>query len=267
VKYLQKDHRWIQAIDSVKSFAEAMIARGRAIQQEQKEKPIQGAGSTQRPLMAIFIEGLEDPIELRSLVIQFLQGTAANQSGRITYICYQLSQHPEVWKRLRQDVTTNGNGKPRRLTLKDLRQKQEVSKIFDEGLRLYRLTSTEFRSARRDTILPTGGGADGLSPIYAPRGTLLAAGILSLHRNEAVYGPNVEDFDPDRWDSIKPKRFEYMPFGGGPRICLGKDIAKIESMYILCRLAQNFACIKGSSEEPGIGQNKPICNVTLTNTS
>jgi len=262
LKHFITDHKWFQVISSVNAFAEAMIARGRAMQQERKIAFIAETGAPQRRLMDIFIEGLEDPIELRSLVIQFLQGTAANQSGRITYICHQLSQHPEAWQRLRQDITADDE-RFEKLTVKSLRRNQYVSKVFDEGLRLYRLTSTEFRSARRDTILPRGGGVDGLSPIYAPKGTLLAADILALHRNEAVYGPDVDAFDPDRWDNIKPGRFEYMPFGGGPRVCLGRDIAKVESMYVLCRLAQTFKNME-SREESGMSQNKPVCNVTVS---
>ena len=131
-------------------------------------------------------------------------------------------------------------------------------------MRLYCLTLAEFRTARKDTILPKGGGPDGLSPIYAPKGTMVAAGAFALHRNPEVFGPNVDVFNPDRWDDVHPKRFEYMPFGGGPRICPGRDIAKTEAMYFLCRMAQEFETIKGFGEESGSEDGKLVCKVVVT---
>jgi cytochrome P450 len=128
LKYLKKDAKWIYACKSVKELAENMIQRGRAIQKEQEKQPM--TEQKQRTLMDRFIEGFEDPIELRSIVIQFLMGTAANQTGRLTYICHQLSNSPTVWNRLRENVKSQGQGE---LNAKTVRQMHYISKTFDEG--------------------------------------------------------------------------------------------------------------------------------------
>lgn len=125
---------------------------------------------------------------------------------------------------------------------------------------MYRITSTVFRSALKDTILPRGGGTDRLSPIYIPKNTLLFVSVWALHRDKKVFGSDAEDFNPDRWSLVKPGRWGYIPFGGGPRACMGREMAITESMYVLCRLAQRYETLAGCQRyEP----QEMDCNVTV----
>ncbi|PQE07107.1 cytochrome P450 alkane hydroxylase protein [Rutstroemia sp. NJR-2017a BVV2] len=112
--------------------------------------------------------------------------------------------------------------------------------IRNTGLRMYRVTSTIFRSALEDTVLPSGGGPDNIAPIFVPKNTLLFVCVWALHRDKAVFGLDAEEFNPDRWSKVKPKRWEYIPFGGGPRACMGREMGITESLYVLCRLAQRY---------------------------
>lgn len=140
-----------------------------------------------------------------------------------------------------------------------------VALTLNEALRLFPLTTIEFRTALKDTILPTGGGYTGRSPIFAPKGTTLATSIWSLHRQESVFGEDVNEFNPDRWETRRPNRWEYIPFGGGPRVCIGQEKAQAESMYILARLAQKFERMNGCEAELSSrnGQEMLGCRVTL----
>lgn len=132
-------------------------------------------------------------------------------------------------------------------------------------MRLFPLTTIEFRTAARNVILPSGGGIDGLSPIYAPKGTTLVTSIFSLHRQEVVFGENVDEFNPDRWDTHEPRRWEYMPFGGGPRKCIGQDKGRADSSYILARLAQQIETMTSleGGQDTRIGQDMPGCKVEV----
>ncbi|TGO49137.1 hypothetical protein BOTNAR_0442g00080 [Botryotinia narcissicola] len=96
--------------------------------------------------------------------------------------------------------------------------------------------------ALRDTILPRGGGTNGKSPIFAPKGTTIYTNQYVLHRDEKVFGNDVESFNPDRWDSVncKPTSWEYMPFGGGPRACVGQQKALVEAAYTVAKIAQVY---------------------------
>ncbi|KAM0304944.1 hypothetical protein ACHAO8_011335 [Botrytis cinerea] len=247
LKYFDRDDKWRCACKLVQKFAEGAIARGRA-------RMTSGELTTKdSTLIEKFIRGFQDPIELRDLVIQVLMGTSTNGPGVLAYICSQLGKNPRMWNTLRDESMAVGNY--------GTYLGVEAVRRMSYGLRMYRITSTVFRSANRDTILPRGGGADGLAPIFTPKDTLLFVSIWALHRDKAVFGSDAEEFNPDRWSVIKPRRWQYMPFGGGPRACMGREMAITESMYVLCRLAQRYQGFVGCL---GSEQQKMDCSVILT---
>ena len=71
-----------------------------------------------------------------------------------------------------------------------------------------------------------------------------------MHRRRDFYGPDAEEFRPERWESgrLQP-RWEYLPFNGGPRICLGQRYALTEVAYVVVRMAQEFQILE--SRDPG----------------
>ena len=79
------------------------------------------------------------------------------------------------------------------------------------------------REAYVDTVLPLGGGPDGKSPIFMPKGGILAWHVYTMHRRKDIYGPDADEFKPERWESkdLRPN-WGYLPFNGGPRVCLGR---------------------------------------------
>jgi cytochrome P450 len=66
----------------------------------------------------------------------------------------------------------------------------------------------------KDTVLPHGGGLDGLSPAYIPKGTEMNYSTYTMHRDKTIYGENAEEFEPERWETIRPG-WAYLPFNGG----------------------------------------------------
>jgi cytochrome P450 len=93
------------------------------------------------------------------------------------------------------------------------------------ALRLYPSVPVNTRTARRTTFLPTGGGSDGTSPVLIRKGENVAFCVYSMHRRKDLYGEDAEEFRPERWDEDLPeytKTWGYLPFSGGPRICLGR---------------------------------------------
>lgn len=111
------------------------------------------------------------------------------------------------------------------------------------ALRLHPPVPLNMRFASRHTTIPRGGGPDGLSPVFVAKGTAVSYSSWTMHRLPEVYGPNAEDFYPGRWlDPEKPLRpgWAYLPFNGGPRICLGQQSALVEAAYVVTRLVQHF---------------------------
>lgn len=121
---------------------------------------------------------------------------------------------------------------------------------FHTALRLYPIFSNLGRVALRDTVLPKGGGTSGKSPVYVAEGTTLIFSFYSLHRDSFVFGEDVESFNPDRWEVIKPGPWEYMVFGQGQRACLGQQKALVEASYLLVRMALAFQRIESRDDQP-----------------
>lgn len=107
-----------------------------------------------------------------------------------------------------------------------------------ETLRLYPALSFTTRRAARDTAL---GG------YYVPAGAVVAASVTNLHRDPAVWGPDAGEFRPERWEegdggleASLPKG-AYIPFGLGPRVCLGMRLAQLETRAVVAVLLKRLA--------------------------
>ena len=106
----------------------------------------------------------------------------------------------------------------------------------------------------RTTTLPTGGGPDGQSPVLVRRGEAVAYCVYALHRQPHLYGKDSEDFRPERWDEETLPLFQnettaswgYLPFNGGPRICLGREYANLGLKVNLIVVSEDFALIEAS---------------------
>jgi hypothetical protein len=56
-----------------------------------------------------------------------------------------------------------------------------------------------------------------------------------MQRRADIFGEDVEEFRPERWENWTPRPWQYVPFNGGPRICLGQQFALTEMGFLLCR--------------------------------
>ena len=124
------------------------------------------------------------------------------------------------------------------------------------ALRLYPSIPVNTRTSTRSTVLPTGGGPDRKSPVLIPKGTAVAYSSYAMHRRPDLYGMDAEVFRPERWDEDMPMnhdpikaRWGYLPFHGGPRICLGMDFALTEAAYVVLRILQTYKHIALPSDE------------------
>jgi len=70
--------------------------------------------------------------------------------------------------------------------------------------------------------LPVGGGEDGTEPVAVKKGQVVAFCVYGMHRRKDIWGDDADQFKPERWDGRKMD-WSYLPFSGGPRICLGRE--------------------------------------------
>ena len=113
----------------------------------------------------------------------------------------------------------------RHLTLSQLWLRAQARALQRTVLRLYPSVPVNSREATKLTILPVGGGPDGKSPVLVRPGQAVGYSVYAMHRRKDIYGEDADQFRPERWEdeSLSNIGWGYLPFNGGPRICLGRE--------------------------------------------
>lgn len=213
------------------------------------------SGNLDKKSRYVFLDELvqvtQDPFELRSQSLNILLAGRDTTAGLLSFTFSLLARHPDVFKKLR-DAIINEFGpfeSVERISFKSLKACSYLQFVMNETLRLWPGVPLNSRRAQKDTTLPTGGGPDGRSPVYVPKGTEVAYIIYIMHRRTDLWGIDAEEFRPERWEGRKIG-WEYLPFNGGPRICLGQQHALTTAGYVITRLLQKYDNIKNLDHEP-----------------
>lgn len=191
-------------------------------------------------------ESTRDPVELRSELLNILLAGRDTTASLLSYVYRLFTTHPEKYDKLRAIVLESFGtyNNPREITFEKLKGCNYLQWVMNETLRLYPVVPFDGRRALKDTTLPTGGGPDGRSPIYVRKGQQVDYSVYAMHRRKDLWGPDADAFRPERWDGRR-SGWEYLPFNGGPRICIGQQFALTEAGYVLVRLLQRFEKIQG----------------------
>jgi cytochrome P450 len=175
-------------------------------------------------------EGMTDD-QLRVEVTTFLLAGQETTSLALTWIWYLLSQHPRARQRLEDELDAVLGGRPPDYA--DLANLPYTRMVIDEAMRLYPPAWGFSRQALGD---------DELGGYHLPRGWMAFVVPYVLHRLPSLWDvPDV--FEPERFSAersaARPK-FAYVPFGAGPRQCIGNQFALMEAHLIVATLAQRF---------------------------
>ncbi|MBV9690416.1 MAG: cytochrome P450 [Ktedonobacteraceae bacterium] len=156
---------------------------------------------------------------------------------------YLLCQHPDIYQKLQQEVDCVLQG--RTPTYADLPRLPYCLQVFKETMRLYSPGYTVSRQALHDVEI------DGY---LVPKGATVLVSSYTIHRRPE-YFPEPERFEPERFTPEREKRLPrhaYIPFGVGPRICIGNHFALMEGQLLLATLAQRatFTLVPGQRIKP-----------------
>lgn len=184
----------------------------------------------------------DDKKYIRDQLLGILLAGRNTTAAVLAWIMYEAGRRPEIWQKLRQEVADMFPGGT--VTSEELRKCTYVRAVINEALRLYPSVPMNQRVAVTDTFLPTGGGPDKTLPLFCPKGTKLAYSVFALHMRQDFYGKDTDVFRPERWNEGVGKGWQYLPFNGGPRICLGQQFALMEASYTLVRLVQEFQTVE-----------------------
>ncbi|KAG5357370.1 Cytochrome P450 52A12 [Yarrowia sp. C11] len=186
-------------------------------------------------------------ITLRDQVLNILIAGRDTTASTLSWIFMQLASKPEIFHKLRQVVLDEFGTSNENITFESLKKCDYLRQVLNEGLRLHPVVPVNLRVAVRDTTLPRGGGPDGDKPIFVAKGQKVNYAIFWTHRDKSYWGKDAEEFRPERWETTTGgaigKGWEFLPFNGGPRICLGQQFALTEMGYVITRLCQEYSDI------------------------
>lgn len=205
-------------------------------------------------LLDLLLEG-EDPetkrqmnnAELRDNLLTFIVAGHETTALTLSWALYLCAFDPEVQDKLRTEAQSVLEG--RVATAEDCDALPYTEQVIKEALRLYPPAAFVSRTAQADDVLCE-------RDIHRKDTVMLP--IYALHRHHELWN-NPDQFDPDRFaDGHKPERYTYLPFGDGPRICIGAQFAMIEAKIILATLVSRFRFERIEGKDP-----KPVMVLTL----
>ncbi len=169
--------------------------------------------------------------QMRSQILTLMLAGYETTASALTWTWYLLAQHGWALERVRREARETLQGRPPRYG--DLEQMPYTRMVLNESLRLFPPAWTLGRRALGEDSI---GGYD-----VAPN-TVIAVCIYSLHRHPAFW-EEPERFDPERFSperSAGRHRFSYVPFGAGPRQCIGNNFGLMEAALVIACMAQRF---------------------------
>ena len=183
------------------------------------------------PERYIFADALaaqtSDKLRIRSELLNILLAgrdtTASVLSNAVDIIARRQDVLAELYAEVERVV-----GREAPPTYEQLKDMKLLRAVLNESQRLYPVVVVNFREALVDTTLPRGGGPEGKQPVFVPKGTMVNWNLWAMHRRKDLFGEDAEEFKPERWLDREGKQglrvaWEYLPFNGGPRMCLGRE--------------------------------------------
>jgi cytochrome P450 len=179
--------------------------------------------------------GESDPrvgrIRLRDELVTLLLAGHETTASTLSWTLYLTDEHPEVWQRLHEEaVRVLGDRLP---SYADLHELRYTGSVVEEAMRLYPPVWLLPRKAlARDDV----GG------YRVPAGADVVVSPYTLHRHRAFW-THPERFDPDRFDPARANdrpRYAYIPFGAGPRFCVGNHLGMMEAAFVVALLAREL---------------------------
>jgi cytochrome P450 len=216
------------ALEFFNSAVDAIIEKRRALLSQGAEAP--------RDLLTLLMSA-KDPengraiaeADVRANIVTFINAGHETTANALTWTLFLLSQSPEWRERAEADADQAFDSEGTVAT-----EKREILRaVFEEALRLYPPAAMLSRQAIAD---------DELAGVRIPAGAVITISPYVLHRRKGLWD-HPDAFDPSRFlgerrDQID--RFAYIPFGAGPRVCIGMAFAMQEGIILLAHFLRAF---------------------------
>jgi cytochrome P450 len=241
---LPSNRRYLKAIGEIDGVVERLL-------KVRRDNGTQGRSDYLSSLLeASDVEGKPlSPQQIRDEAVTVLLAGHETTALTMTWALYLLARHPEIQSRVVAEVRTLLGD--RSATSADMQGLSLTHGVILESMRLYPAGWVFGREATEDCEI---------AGYHCPKGTTIMILPWVLHRDSRYY-ENADRFDPDRWLAglaQRLPRYGFIPFGGGPRICIGNSLAMLETTLSLATILQH-----GSLEWAGSKTVDPYPSATL----
>ncbi|KAG9237123.1 cytochrome P450 alkane hydroxylase-like protein [Amylocarpus encephaloides] len=257
--WLVSPKKFKQACKTVKDFTDRCVQK--ALDQENKHAAHIAGEKKKYVLLEELAAETKDPVELRDQALHLLLAGRDTTSALLSWAITMLSRHPQEFQKLRQSIISQfgtADLPTEELTFASLKSCKDLVQFLHETLRLYPIVPMNCRRAIRNTTLPLGGGPTGQLPIAVKRGESVGYSTYAMHRRHDIWGADADEFRSSRWEGRK-LGWEFIPFSGGPRVCIGQQYALNEASFVIVKLLQRYDTI-----EPSDPKEKIIKGITMT---
>ncbi|XP_037057665.1 cytochrome P450 3A31 [Peromyscus leucopus] len=172
-------------------------------------------------------------MEIIAQSIIFIFGGYETTSNTISFVLYLLATHPDIQKKLQEEIdeTLPNKASP---SYDKVMEMEYLDMVLNETLRLYPIANRLERVCKQDVEM------DG---VFFPKGSIAMIPVYALH-HDPQYWPEPKEFRPERFSkenkgNISP--YVYLPFGNGPRNCIGMRFALMNMKLALTKVLQNFS--------------------------
>lgn len=196
-------------------------------------------------MLEYLVSQTEDPNLVRDALLAFLLAGRDTSTSLLTFMTYVLALYPDVYQRLRAEIDEAGS-EDQALTADKIRSMRYLRATINETLRLFPPVpfnirrSTDEPSVLPSTLSKVPGG------LYMYPRCSITFSPLHIHRRTDLWGEDAEEFKPERWFAEGSDRvhvsnpFAFVPFNGGPRMCLGQNLAYLLVSHTVVSLVRGY---------------------------
>ncbi|XP_042347378.1 cytochrome P450 3A30-like [Plectropomus leopardus] len=179
-------------------------------------------------------KGLTDH-EILSQAMIFIFAGYETSSSTLGFVAYNLATHPDIQKTLQEEIDKTFPEK-RQPTYEALMQMEYLDMVINESMRLYPIANRLERVSKSSVEI---------NGVTIPKGTVITVPVYTLHHDPALWS-EPEAFKPERFskenkDNIDP--YAFLPFGAGPRNCIGMRFAMLTMKLAMAEILQNFSFV------------------------
>ncbi|XP_066903837.1 probable cytochrome P450 6a20 isoform X2 [Halyomorpha halys] len=191
-------------------------------------------------------------LELAAHCLTFYVDSTETSSNQLAFFLLDLANHQHVQDKLRKEISSISKC-PTDFDLDKVSSINYLNMAFNESLRIHNQTGMLSRTCTEDTVIRN-------TPI--PKGTRVFIPVGQFHM-DPEYFPNPEKFEPERFSEEKKDsipKYSFLPFGEGPRICVGYKYASLQIRLAVIFLLLNFTILPSNDDgkEEIILDNAPV---------